>query len=162
MIWNSLYSSKNKLQTWKKIHQCLEHPQSSYVVSLKAERSGKTWIVVQASMGEACIQASFIGWNLVLESFLGGLVIGFQMFCFGKALRFGRTTFSWLWGYKLTRQLGMLLHPKTEVCKRSRNAFKFSFVKYKVWHYLHALPQWQWNLHSPQPAACMPACPMRG
>jgi hypothetical protein len=87
----------------------LEHPQSSCTVSLKAERSGKTWIMVEASRGEACIQASFTGWNLVLEGFIRGLVTGFGMFCFGKTLRLGRMTFSWLRGYRITRRLGMLL-----------------------------------------------------
>jgi hypothetical protein len=67
------------------------------------------WIAIQANRGEAYIQASVIGWNLVLEGFLGGLVTGFGMFCFRKTLRFGKTTFSWLCDYRLTRRLGMLL-----------------------------------------------------
>jgi hypothetical protein len=74
----------------------LEHPQLFCTISLKAERGGKTWIAVQANRRKAYIQASFIGWNLILEGFLGGLVTGFGMFCFGKTLSFGRTTFSWL------------------------------------------------------------------
>jgi hypothetical protein len=42
---------------------------------LKAERGGKTWIAVQASSREeACIQASFTSWNLVLEGVLEGFL----------------------------------------------------------------------------------------
>jgi hypothetical protein len=74
------------------------------------ERGGKKWIAVQASRGEACIQASFTGWNLVLEGFLGGLVTGFGMCfgmcCFGKSLRFGQMTFLWLQSYRLQGLLG--------------------------------------------------------
>jgi hypothetical protein len=96
----------------------LEHSQLSCTVSLKAERGGKMWIAIQANRGEAYIQASFIGWNLVLEGFCageGGLVTSFGMFCFGKTLTFGRTTFSWLQGYRLTRRLGMLLSLSTKL-----------------------------------------------
>jgi hypothetical protein len=147
MIWNNLYLSKNRLQTWIFFSSMLR---ASPVILYCNPESRKKWKDVNCSSSQHGSQASFIGWNLVLESFLEGLVTGFQMFCFGKALRFGRTTFSWLQGYKLTRRLGMLLHPKIEVYKRNINAFKFSLVKYKVWHCLHALPQWQWNFRPKQ------------
>jgi hypothetical protein len=105
------HSTNTPLQVYIKglNHNGLEHPQSSCTISLKAERGGKTWIAVQASRRKACIQVPFTGWNLVLEGFLGGLVTGFGIFCLGKTLTFGRTTFSWLRGYRLTRRLGMLL-----------------------------------------------------
>jgi hypothetical protein len=45
---------------------------------------------------------------MVLEGFLGGLVTGFGISCFGKTLKFERTRFSWLGNYRLIGQLGML------------------------------------------------------
>jgi hypothetical protein len=78
---------------------------ASLVVLYRKPKSGKRWKDMNCGSSEQ----GRIGWNLVLEGFLGGLVTGFGMFCFGKTLRFGRMTFSWLWGYRLTRRLGMLL-----------------------------------------------------
>jgi hypothetical protein len=64
-----------------------------------------------------------------LESFLGGLVTGFGMFCFGKALRFGRTTFSRLWVTGLQDDWGcsygkrMVLAPTTRYANPKPSLF---------------------------------------
>jgi hypothetical protein len=73
--------------------------------------SGKKWKDVNCGSGQQgkSLYSSFI-YRLKpgFGRFFRGLVNGFGMFCFGKTLRFGRTTFSWLQAYRFTRLLGML------------------------------------------------------
>jgi hypothetical protein len=72
----------------------LEHP--TVVLYCKPE-SGKKWKDVNCGSGQQgkSLYSSFI-YRLKSDfgRFFRGLVNGFGLFCFGKTLRFGRTTFS--------------------------------------------------------------------
>jgi hypothetical protein len=92
----------------------------SCTVSLKAERSGKTWITVHASREEACIQASFTGWNLVLESFLGGACNRFWNVLLLKGTQVWENDVLMITGLQAYKTIGDAL---------TRNAIEYSFKK---------------------------------